>query len=104
MAIKTVSAAVLLAMTAGAALAQPAGSPDDIDALCVRTAMKFMGPQANKVSDVKVSREAPAGYDHNNMPGFLRYLSIETTIGSFKSKQNYRCSFNYGVTSAVPDT
>lgn len=66
--------------------------------------MKSLGPQANKVSDVKVSREAPAGYNHANFPGFLRYLSIEVTIGSFKSKQNYRCSFNYGATSAVPDT
>ena len=104
MMMKTLSTAVALVMSAGAALAQPAGSPDDIDALCVRVAMKSLGPQASKVSDVKVSREAPTGYDHDNLPGFLRYMSIETTIGSFKSKQNFRCSFNYGVTSAVPDT
>jgi len=95
---------VALPTLAGPANAQPAGSPDDIDALCVRAAMKFLGPQASRVSDIKVAREAPPSYDHQSFPGFLRYLSIETTIGSFKTKQNFRCGHNYGVTSAVPDT
>jgi hypothetical protein len=90
----------LAVIAAGTAAAQ---SVDQIDSLCVQTAMKHMGPMAARVTDVKVDRSAPPSYDHADKPGFRRYLRIETTIGTFKSVTNYRCAVNFGVMSAVPD-
>lgn len=80
-----------------------AQTAEQLDGYCVQTALKRMGPEANRVTDVKVSRAAPAGYDHALKPGFIRYLNFEITIGTFKTIRPYRCAINFGTLSSVPD-
>ena len=95
----------MLFATAGLLFIGPAyaQTAEQIDGLCVQSAMRNMGPDASRVTDVKVSRQAPAGYDHKQKPGFQRYLTFEITIGSFKTIRPYRCGLNFGSLAAVPD-